>query len=147
MRRVWRRPTLGVLAAAALVCLPVGVASAGGSAGAAWSTSGSGSGSAAATVMPAGDEPDGLASGTSVAVSWTAATFPNGSGVAGYVIDRYNATTGAPATVGSGCSGTVTATSCTDTSVPAGSWKYTVTPTQGNWTGSPSPASSPVTVG
>ena len=82
----------------------------------------------------------------SVTLSWTAATFPSGAAVAGYEIERLNAANGTPATVGAGCSGVVSATTCTEISVPAGSWVYTVTPVQKNWTGATSPDSSLLTV-
>jgi hypothetical protein len=113
---------------------------------AAWSTSGSGAASGAATTMPAGHAPTATASGTSVTVSWPTATFANGAGVAGYVIHRYDAVNGAAATVGAGCSGTVTTTSCVEQSVPAGNWIYTDVPVQGGWTGAESSPSNSVTV-
>lgn len=116
-----------------------------GAAIAAWSTAGSGTAGASATTMPTGNTPSVSASGSSVSVRWTAATLAGGTAVAGYVIHRYDAATGAPATVGAGCSGTVTTTTCTETSVPSGTWVYTDTPVQDSWTGAESPQSPPVT--
>jgi hypothetical protein len=113
---------------------------------AAWSTSGSGAAGGAATKMPSGNVPTANASGSSVTVSWPTAKFVDGTPVAGYVVKRYDAASGAAATVGAGCSGTVTATSCSEQSVPAGSWAYTDTPVLDNWTGSESASSQPVTV-
>ncbi|MEV7027939.1 hypothetical protein, partial [Kitasatospora sp. NPDC093558] len=66
--------------------------------------------------------------------------------VEGYVIHRYDATSGVSATVGPGCSGEVATTSCVEQNVPPGSWVYTDTPLQGGWTGPESPRSAPVTV-
>jgi hypothetical protein len=113
---------------------------------AAWSVAASASAAGAATVMPGGGEPDGYASGSSVVVSWGAADLGNGTAVAGYLVDRYNATTGVEAPVGAGCAGVVTATSCTEDGVPAGQWVYTDTPVQASWTGAQSPQSPIVTV-
>ncbi len=112
---------------------------------AAWAGSGAGSGAGAAAVMPTGATPSAAAAGTSVTVSWTAAPLAGGT-VAGYQLSRFSAVNGAPATVGAGCSGVVTATSCIEQSVPAGSWVYAETPVQGNWTGGRSPDSAPVAV-
>ncbi len=66
--------------------------------------------------------------------------------MAGYIVNRYNASTGAPATVGAGCSGVVTTTTCTEVSVAPGTWVYTDTPVQVNWTGGASPDSSAIVV-
>jgi hypothetical protein len=112
---------------------------------AAWSAGGSGSAGASATTMPAGNAPTGSASFTTVTISWTAAKMVDGSAVAGYVVNRFNAVNGTQATVGSACSGIVTTTTCTETSVPPGTWVYTDTPVEQNWTGGASPASNSIT--
>lgn len=136
-----RTSKLGAAAiAAALALAPAGIAAA------AWSGSGSGSGSGAATLMPTGTAPTGTGGGTSVRVSWPASSMANGPAVAGFVINRYNAINGSPATVGAGCSGVITTTTCTETSVPAGTWVYTDTPVQDSWIGGESPDSSAITV-
>jgi hypothetical protein len=96
--------------------------------------------------MPTGNTPAGRVGGSSVQISWSAATFGNGDAVGGYVVERYNATTGAVATVGAGCSGVVTTTSCTEQSVPPGTWVYTDTPVQDSWTGGASSSSAPLVV-
>lgn len=137
------RRALYLLAGGLVVASTLGPAS---SAFAAWSGQGSGSGAGAATVMPTGSTPTGTAVGTSVTVSWTAATLADGGPVAGYVLKRYNSTSGSPATVGASCSGVITATSCTESSVAAGTWVYTDTPVDSNWTGGQSPDSAAVSV-
>jgi hypothetical protein len=96
--------------------------------------------------MPNGSAPSGAASGTSVTLTWTGVDLSSGPSVADYVIKRYNAANGTPVAVGSGCSGVVTATSCTEIGVSAGSWFYTVTPVQFNWSGGASSDSAAVTV-
>ena len=113
---------------------------------AAWAVQASGSAAGAATVMPTGAAPSGSASDVNVTISWTAAKMGNGTAVAGYTITRHNASTGAPATVGAGCSGTVTSTTCTEDNVPAGMWVYTDTPVQDHWTGGQSPNSASISV-
>jgi hypothetical protein len=115
-------------------------------ASAAWSAPGSGSGAGAAAVMPTGAAPHLTLSGTNVTVTWTAATLSSGAAVAGYKISRFAASNGAPATVGAGCSGVVTTTSCTEVGVAAGQWVYTDTPVEVNWTGGQSADSSSVAV-
>lgn len=112
----------------------------------AWSAHGAGTGAGAAAVMPAGKAPVATATGTSVVVSWPAVTFANGSAVEGYTIQRTNASTGTIATTNANCNGTVTTTTCTELAVPTGSWTYTDTPVQQNWSGAQSPASTPVAV-
>jgi hypothetical protein len=112
----------------------------------AWSTSGSGSAAALAEVMPKGSQPTVAGSGTTVRVSWTAVKMSGGDAVAGYVVSRYNATNGTPATVTGACAGVVTTTSCSETGVPAGTWVYTDRPVENNWNGAESSNSATVTV-
>ena len=114
---------------------------------AAWSAPSTGSAGGGATTMPGGQAPSGGASGSSVTIGWPAATFPSGAAVSGYLVSRFNAATGSPATVGAGCSGIVTGTGCTEQSVAAGTWVYTDTPVQLGWTGTPSAGSPPISVG
>lgn len=86
-------------------------------------------------------------SATSVALSWPAVTLTNGVAVDGYVVKRYDAGTLVTQTVLGGCAGTVAATTCTETAVPNGTWRYAVYPRIGaNWTGAESGLSTPVTV-
>src|SRR5919201_6025287 len=99
-----------------------------------------------AVTMPAGATPAVSASGASVTVSWSQGTFPSGSPVDGYVVKRYDATTNLLQPIGPGCSGTIPGLACTENNVPAGSWKYSVTPTQSSWTGSESSKSATVTI-
>jgi hypothetical protein len=116
-----------------------------GGAAAEWSSSGDGGAAGGALTMPAGNTPSGAVSGSDVSVRWLAATFPDGTAVAGYVVKRYGLN-GAPVPVGAGCSGVVTTTTCTEHNVPSGSWTYTDTPVQDSWSGGESPPSSPATV-
>jgi hypothetical protein len=112
---------------------------------AAWSISGLGSAGAGADAMPAGLAPTASTAGSTVTVGWPAATFADGTAVAGYVVNRYNASTGASATVGGSCGGVITNTSCSEAVAP-GSWIYTDTPVQLNWTGTASPLSNTITI-
>jgi hypothetical protein len=95
--------------------------------------------------MPAGAQPSASVAVDKVTVTWPAASFAGGAAVGGYVVKRYS-TGGVVQTVGAGCSGTISALTCTETSVPAGSWRYSVTPKQGAWAGAESTQSSTVTV-
>lgn len=113
---------------------------------ASWSLSGSGTAAALGDVMPSGTQPTASATGTSVLLQWSAASFAGGGTVAAYVVNQFNATTGNSQSVGPGCSGQVTGTSCTETGVPAGTWDYSISTVQHNWTGAAGPLSSAVTV-
>jgi hypothetical protein len=112
---------------------------------AAWSPDGVGQAVGAATTMPTGGQPTGRAGTGSVTVVWPAATLANGAATAGYVINRYDAVNGSLAIVGAGCSGVITTTTCTEQSLPPGTWVYTDTPVLASWTGGQSPASAPIT--
>ena len=112
---------------------------------AAWQAPGSGGEFARAISLAGGNTPSASVSGSSVTVSWSATTLPGGAPVEGYVVSRYSAG-GALQSIGSACTGTITTTSCTENGVPNGSWRYTVTPVQGNWTGAESGQSTAVVV-
>ena len=119
---------------------------------AAWNSQGNGPAGAAATTMPPGGPPIATvdpstngAPGTSVTLSWPAATLANGTPVAGYTIIRYDQN-GTPQTTGASCNGLVASTTCSEQNLPVGTWTYTDTPVQQNWAGTASPASSPVTI-
>jgi hypothetical protein len=107
-----------------------------------------GNGAAAAATVNQGTVPNASPGpAQSVPVSWTATTLTNGQPVAGYLVKRYDASTSVLQTTLAGCAGTITATSCTETSVPIGQWKYAVVPVIGtNWQGTESTKSGTVTV-
>jgi Bacterial Ig domain len=102
-------------------------------------------GSSAATAaakarsIQAASAPTATPSGHSVALTWPETTLSgNGPGVTGYRVKRYDSG-GTAQTVAAGCSGTVASAGCTEDGVPDGSWRYSVTPTQGpSWTGAES---------
>jgi hypothetical protein len=126
-----------LVALAVLVIAPAALA--------AWSPGGSGTGAGQARTMPAGNTPTASVSNRSVTVSWSQSSFSDGPGVEGYVVKRYS-TGGTQQTIGSNCSGTITGLSCTEDAVPSGSWRYSVTPKQGGWSGAESAQSTAVTV-
>lgn len=128
-----------LLAAAVAVGFPGGAA-------ASWRLTGSGSAAAMAKTLGSGNVPTGSVSGHKVTVSWTASSYTNGGAPAGYVIRRYNASTGVVQTIGANCSGTIAGLTCTENGVPAGSWKYTVQPATANWRGPESAKSTTVVV-
>ena len=106
-----------------------------------------GSGAAAASSVNQGATPTASATGASVTVSWAATTLANGQAVSGYLVKRYDAGTLAAQTVLSACNGTIATTSCVESGVPNGSWKYAVTPVFAtNWQGPESAKSATVTV-
>ena len=114
-------------------------------ASAGWNSGSTGVGATKAASMPAGAQPTATVSNRSVAVSWSAGTMPGGANVDGYVVRRYS-TGGQLQSIGAGCSGTITQLSCTEDSVPAGGWRYTVTPKHGNWLGAEGAQSATATV-
>jgi hypothetical protein len=112
---------------------------------ASWNHLAAGQGYSRARSVSAGSVPTASVSGRNVTVSWSASSLSGGGSVDGYIIKRYD-TSGQAQTIGSACSGTVSALSCTEADVAAGDWNYSVTPKKGNWTGAESAQSSPVTV-
>ena len=124
MTRAWR-----LLAVAVLAC---GIVLIGAVAWAYWTTGGSGSGSATAGTLAAPATVTATASPASessatVSVSWTAVIAPNGGAVTGYYVQRYLGAT--PSKACGSDAGTLlpaSPTSCSDTSVPDGTYTYTV---------------------
>ena len=113
---------------------------------ASWTSTGNGRAYGKADVAPTGARPTVAVTGRNAAVSWTAARFADGTSVQGYTIKRYDASTGTTAAVGAGCSGLVTALTCTEAAVDPGAWQYTITPVHQNWTGGESATSLAATV-
>jgi hypothetical protein len=113
-----------------------------GTALAAWVAGGTGSGTGRADVMPMGATPSVAVSGHDVIVSWSAVAFADATPVSGYRVARYDAGSGIPAVVGATCAGTIAALTCTEATVPIGSWRYAVTPLHGAWEGTESPQSA-----
>ena len=111
-----------------------------------WSAGSGGSGVVLAVVVPQGNTPVAVADGRDVTVSWEGSAFPSGDPVAGYRVRRY-ASNGGGQSGGGTCAGVITSTSCVDTNVSPGTWRYTVTPVQSGWSGAESGQSSAITVG
>jgi hypothetical protein len=127
------------------IAVAAGAAGAGpGAAYAAWSGNGIVTGQVQAATMPGGSAPTVSVIGHTVTVSWTAGTVL-GQSVTGYTVKRYSGA-GIAQAVGAGCSGTHITLTCTESSVPSGTWTYTVTPSLDSWVGAESPASAAATV-
>jgi hypothetical protein len=100
-----------------------------------------------ATTLPTGSTPSTSVSGSTVTPAWSALTVATGVAVRGYRVTRYNASTGDSANPGGTCAAVVTTTSCQDTSVPDGRWKYAVQAVHGtNWVGTTGSQSASVLV-
>lgn len=118
-------------------------------AGAYWTGSGSGSGAASTATMPAGIAPTTSVAGTTVTVNVNqvsvAGNFIGAIG-GGYVIKRYPAAGGSPATPGGSCASPLTGAaatlSCTDSPAPRGDWRYTASPYLAQWTSAESATSN-----
>lgn len=133
-----RRAIAAVLAAAFVVALP-------GTASASWLASGADVGKARATSVPAGPTPAASVTGRSVQVSWAPRSFGDGTPVEGYRVTRYDPGNTPSAATG-GCTGTVTATSCTEQAAPPGTWRYTIRAVHAGWTGAEGGTSTVVVV-
>ncbi|MGZ5398149.1 MAG: N,N-dimethylformamidase beta subunit family domain-containing protein, partial [Mycobacterium sp.] len=100
-----------------------------------------------ASSIPAPGQPATAAVGDrAVALSWNAVTLPSGGAVSGYTVNASPAGGGSPRAGGGTCAGTVTATTCTDDTLPDGTWEWRVAAVFGPWTSLPSPASTPVAI-
>jgi hypothetical protein len=120
-----------------------------------WTAGGTGTAFGAADTLSTGNQPGAAASGSTVTVSWLQTVFHGlplgGYGNGGYVVRRYPASGGAEVAVGTGCAGTIrggaATLSCAEAGVPPGSWRYTIVPVLGSWTGGESLGSAAVQVG
>ncbi|WP_231745383.1 hypothetical protein [Arthrobacter sp. EpRS71] len=111
-----------------------------------WGSVSSGFGAAKADALAQGAKPTTSVSGTNVTVGWSASTTAAGRSVTGYSIARYSsATTGTPVQATGTCAATVTALSCVESNVPAGTWYYSVTPMLSLWQGAESTRSAGTT--
>lgn len=110
-------------------------------AGASWSTGGAGDAATGAGTVPAASAPTVQLVGGDVVVDWSAVAAPT----PGYVVRRYDGG-GVEQPVGAGCDVTTVFLTCTEASVPSGTWRYTVTAEVGSWQGGESPPSDPVVV-
>ena len=135
-------PNRGVRALGILVILAMlmGVS---GTAWAFWTTAGRGTGTASTgtLVAPSGVSATSPAGSSSVAVSWTAPS----SGVvpAGYWVERTDTATGSKAAAcASSASSLLTSTSCSDVSVPDGTYRYTVYAVRSGWTAVSAPSAT-----
>ena len=113
---------------------------------AAWRIAASGSGRAMADALNTGPTPSVAATGRAVTVSWSATTLGGGAAVTGYRVNRYANGSTTPETILSTCAGTITGLSCVESLVPAGSWRYRITPVRAGWTGPQGPVSALVTM-
>jgi hypothetical protein len=100
-------------------------------------------GSAKTMTVPQGATPTAVVAGDAVTVTWTATTSPPATG---YTVKVYDASSHIARPIGAGCSGIVTASPCTETGVPGGTWEYSATPLVDAWVGGESARSGPVTV-
>jgi hypothetical protein len=106
---------------------------------AAWSanTEAGATAGAKAQVMPVGSTPVVVVTGSSVSLSWPAATLSSGAAVDAYVVRRYDGFN-VERSIAGNCAGTITARTCTDVNVANGTWFYTVQPVLANWHGAES---------
>ena len=141
-----RRQALAVLVLAIAVLGPVAVGVA------YWTGAGDllrGTGVAGTASVGGGAVPTvSVAGAASTTISWGASTLTDGTAVGRYLVRRFDASTDVAQTITAGCSGTITGLTCTETAVPAGSWRYTVTPAfADHWLGAESAESGAISVG
>jgi hypothetical protein len=131
------RITMGRWNRLVVIALGILLVSFGGPAASAfWGSVSSGTGAVKADSVAQGAKPTTSVSGTTVTVNWMASTTAAGKSVTGYSIGRYSSATGGTRVAATGtCQGTISALSCAEASVPAGTWYYTVTPVLSLWQG------------
>lgn len=143
-------PALALLVALAVLAVGAGVAYAYFTA----TVASGGNGGAVSGSLPQGSTPEVSLSGANVTVTWAQSTVGGqrlgAYAGGGYTVKRYPASGGSGVTPGASCNTTIGGASeklsCTESNVPPGSWKYTVTPVLNNWVGAESAQSATVTV-
>jgi hypothetical protein len=148
-RRRSRRRVLGATFATTVAGILVIVAS---TALAYWRVGGTGTGAGAVTSLASPTTVAGTASGNSVHVTWTGVTAP-GAGTFGYYVQRFSSADGfsTPSIPAGTCSSSqgsllpASPTTCDNTAVPAGTYKYRVVAVFRTWAAS-STVSATVTV-
>ena len=145
----WRTRTLVAVVGA---CLGLGITGMGAAFGYWVTTDPLNPAQAVATSLPQGTTPYASLSSTSYdTVTITFAEVATAAGgveipASDYLLQAYSSTGGPPVSVNASCVGTGLIT-CTESSVPTGTWQYTDTPTYAtNWVGVESAMSAPVTV-
>ena len=142
--RSWLSTTLTsvsvVLATTGFVAILAGP----GAALAMFSASASGPSVAAAQSIPVSAAPNAVAVGREVTVSWQPTTLSGGTPAGAYTVRRYDMS-GVLQTIGADCVVVATAT-CTEHSVPFGTWQYSIQARQVSWTGVESTKSAATTV-
>ena len=138
-RRPVRRGLTTLVAVVALVALATGVAVA------FWRSTGAGAGTAstASLHVPTSVTASSTAGTGVVSVSWT--TSVGSPAPTGYYVVRLDSGNNAVAACGTSASSTITATTCSDTAVPVGTYTYEAVAADHNWTAT-SAASVAVTV-
>ncbi|WP_374969163.1 Ig-like domain repeat protein [Terrabacter sp. BE26] len=108
-----------------------------------WTGTGSGTGGATTgtLVAPSGVSATSSAGSSAAVVSWTA---PTGAvAPAGYRVDRVDTATGtAAAACGTSATSLLTSTTCTDASVPDGTYRYVVSSVRSGWTAASAPSAT-----
>ena len=138
-------PSRGVRALHVTVLLVV-LMTVSGTAWASWTVTGRGTGTAPTAILTAPTSVTATAAdgATTVSVAWSAPT--TGVAPTGYRVDRTDLASGATvAACGTSPSSLVATTSCSDASVPDGSYRYTVVAVRSGWTAT-SASSASVTV-
>ena len=137
-RRDASRTSIAIAMVAGFVALTTGIAFA------YWSATGSGTATASTGTLnaPTGTSASSTAGSGTVSISWTAPV--GGAAPSGYRVSR-TPTGGSPVSACGTATTPVTNTSCSDTSVPDGTYTYVVTSILGGWT-APGAPSSQVTV-
>jgi hypothetical protein len=97
--------------------------------------------------LPSVSQPTATRQSGAVTVSWPSAVLDGNRTPAGYVLISRNADTDEERLVSGTCAGTPTATECTDSDVPAGTWTWSVTAAQGTWRGPAGAPSNAVNMG
>lgn len=103
-----------------------------------------GGASARAAAVPAAAQPAATAAGRDVTVSWPATTLTGGIPATSYSVRRYDSVGAVVATLTSCATGGLT--SCVDSNVPTGSFRYSVQAGFNAWNGAEGPLSASVVV-